>query len=165
MPLRETTPTETHTHTGADAPTADKTSRNPGKTEVLSTEAPKTEGFVNGSEWIEIVDKIDHAGGRITIVGDRLRVAAPAGTLTDQDRAVLARHRDGLVEALTPRSRSTPRSTPRSTEDQAVQDDHRRIVPDWQWQVQVPRWDHFYRIESALAERPVSEAYTLCAEQ
>jgi hypothetical protein len=118
----ETTPTEIHTHTGADAPTADTIQRNPGKTPIVSTEAPKNGNCVNGSEWIGVVDKIDHAGGRLSVVDGRLRVMAPAGTLTDQDREVLAEHRGGLIEALTPRSRSTG---PDRDQDQVEDEDHR----------------------------------------
>ena len=104
---------------------ATKPPRTQGKPRFRRQRHQKPGGFVAMSEWIEIVDKIDHAGGRISVADGQLRIVAPQGTLTAADAEILRRHRDGLIEALTPRS--IPRSTPRSTEDQADQDDHRHI--------------------------------------
>jgi len=49
---------------------------------------------------IEILTKIRQAGGSILVEDGDLRISAPGGLLDDQDRAVLAEHRDQLVELL-----------------------------------------------------------------
>ena len=51
---------------------------------------------------IEILSKIRLAGGIVTAEGGDLRISAPAGLLSDQERAVLAEHRSQLVELLDP---------------------------------------------------------------
>ena len=72
------------------------------------------------SDWITVLDKIDQAGGRLSVADGRLRVEAPAGLLSDQDRAVLARHRAGLIDALTPARRQRHGQ---EVEDQAVEEE------------------------------------------
>lgn len=47
-----------------------------------------------------ILQTLAHRGVRIGISGDKLRVNAPPGILTDEDREALVRHKAGLVTAL-----------------------------------------------------------------
>ena len=52
---------------------------------------------------IPILDKIRRSGGSVVVLDDgRLRIEAPPGTLTDQDRQVLARHKQDLLRLFAP---------------------------------------------------------------
>lgn len=51
---------------------------------------------------ITILDKIRRSGGSIVVLDGKLRIEAPAGTLSDQDKQVLAQHRETLLRLLTP---------------------------------------------------------------
>jgi len=52
---------------------------------------------------IEVLSNIRTAGGSVTVEDGDLRVSAPAGTITDAQEAVLAKHKGELVELLAPR--------------------------------------------------------------
>ncbi len=47
------------------------------------------------------LDKIRRSGGSIVVLDGKLRIEAPAGTLSDQDRQVLAQHREALLQLFT----------------------------------------------------------------
>lgn len=51
---------------------------------------------------IPILDKIRRSGGSITVLDGRLRIEAPPGTLSEQDRQVLAQHRQDLLRLFAP---------------------------------------------------------------
>lgn len=51
---------------------------------------------------IPILDKIRRAGGRVVVRDQAVRIEAPPGTLSDQDRQVLAQHRETLLRLFPP---------------------------------------------------------------
>ena len=51
---------------------------------------------------IAILNRIRTAGGSISVLDGKLRIEAPAGLLTDQDRQVLAQHKQDLLRLFAP---------------------------------------------------------------
>ena len=51
---------------------------------------------------IETLAKIDSSGGVVSVQDGEVRFKVPPGLLSDQDRAVLAKHRDDILAMLTP---------------------------------------------------------------
>lgn len=51
---------------------------------------------------IAVLDKIRQAGGRVVVQDQAVRIEAPPGLLTDQDRQVLAQHRQDLLRLFAP---------------------------------------------------------------
>lgn len=49
------------------------------------------------SQFVEVLAKIDLAGGTIVVRDQEVRLRLRAGTLTDQDRAILREHRDDIL--------------------------------------------------------------------
>jgi hypothetical protein len=58
-----------------------------------------------------ILDKIRSAGGRVVVLAGKVRIEVPPGLLTDQDREILARNRDELIEIVTRARARNPRGT------------------------------------------------------
>jgi Zn ribbon nucleic-acid-binding protein len=52
------------------------------------------------SDLIETLAKIDNSGGTILVRDQEVRCRVRPGTLTDQDRAILAQHRDDILAML-----------------------------------------------------------------
>lgn len=49
-----------------------------------------------------VITRLAAAGVTLAVHGDRIRLIAPAGVITDQDRAEIRYHRDEIIAALAP---------------------------------------------------------------
>lgn len=52
---------------------------------------------------IPILDKIRRSGGSVVVVGDKVWIAAPPGLLSNQERQLLAKHKQDLLRLFEPR--------------------------------------------------------------
>lgn len=54
------------------------------------------------SGFLDVLAKIDSTGGTVVVRDGEVRARVRPGTLTDQDRAILVKHRDDILAMLTP---------------------------------------------------------------
>jgi hypothetical protein len=84
------------------------------------------------SQFVEVLAKIDNGGGMITIRDQEVRLRVRPGLLTDQDREILARHRDDVLCMLTPVDVDT--TTPNTAETPIVSTS--TLSTDWEPEVE-----------------------------